>query len=493
MKKRRKKPLKKFIALFLLLVVGGILGANFLLERFLEGELKKRTRLEWSMASATWSPWGGIRLREVVAELPSQLEEKIAPVVRVQRVEVYPYWSTVFQKRPEFREVVVEKPEGNIPIELISLLLAEKGQSKQAEPILPTLPKPKDPVVPVEPNKKDEKKPNDKVSEKPKPQKVEQQGSPAVEEKVEKSLPSRIIVRNGRCRFYSMAAGQTDLLIEGFTLDLPISGPEAEGVVTSKSVSFSGQQVLGTISHVARWKEPYLDFPAQETEWQGLKFLYGGRLQLKGGTRYSVALQGQPGKMQDFELSEWTGGRVGIEQVKTFLVRSDGDLRRPGTWRADVLADVRGVNLVQKDRNLGHRFDLGQFVAVFRQGSLQIADMRLRSERLSLLGNGIVRADGHLWSVLRVVADPEISEMMTRVAVGSHLSRGWMSKWMRPMGTPDRYYRDLHFQGRLPQVFVDVGKKGEFLELREIAQLLRSFVRGEAKEEAMSGKENPSR
>jgi hypothetical protein len=117
-----------------------------------------------------------------------------------------------------------------------------------------------------------------------------------------------------------------------------------------------------------------------------------------------------------------------------------------------------------------------------RGGTFQVVDARLLSERLSFLGNAIVVPDGRVRGVLRIVADRESATAITRLAVGSLLSQGWTRSWFKPLITPDRKFRDLHVEGTLSKAMIDVGRKGEELEVPQAWDRMIAFVRNEEKE-----------
>ena len=93
---------------------------------------------------------------------------------------------------------------------------------------------------------------------------------------------------------------------------------------------------------------------------------------------------------------------------------------------------------------------------------------------------------GETTAVLRLVAAPEISENITRIAIGSLVSHGWQSSWLSPLETPDRYYRDLHFRGPINKLTFDPGRKGEIIPLSKGIQLMKAFYHREASEETAS-------
>ena len=117
-----------------------------------------------------------------------------------------------------------------------------------------------------------------------------------------------------------------------------------------------------------------------------------------------------------------------------------------------------------------------------RGGRFNLLEARLQSERLSFLGNGALLPDGRLGGVMRVVADQDYAALLTRFAIGAMWTGGWTRSWLVPMETPDRYYRDIILQGTVNQTMVDVGRKGEAMDLAQAWNRMRRFLRKEALE-----------
>lgn len=502
----KKRLLLWVVAPVVILLLVVYLVSNLALPKLAEKELRKRTRLNWSVAGGSWTPWSGVTLRGMRAELEVQEGVLIPPVLEVEELQVLPYWRSLFQRRPQFREVMVKEPKGNVPIQLIALMAPaqvgtqgvadereEVPKLAQADPDPPKKPE-KDPIKPEkekpdskpkpkpsqERKKKEKKNPEKKKKpsegEKKKP-KEKNEKRKVEQEKVPESLPSRIKVRGGEFVIYSIGKLEKGVRLSGVEMDVPIGGPAAQGAVSLGKVDLGGSlemEPLGQKLEV-EWKEPFLIWPRQSLSWQGLEVFFGGRLQQRGGGLFTAEVQVKPGKMDTLSFPRQNGLEVKVAEVRAGVARCRGSLSHPGTWRGEVAVDVRGVQFGKGNQQLGPEFDVGQLVGVCRQGVLNIADARLRSEQFSLMGNGLGTANGKAWAVMRIVASPEYARMLNRVAVGSKISHGWTRSWLSPFGTPDRLFRDLHVEGSVDQLMVDVGKKGQWVEVRTVLDMLRSF------------------
>lgn len=148
--------------------------------------------------------------------------------------------------------------------------------------------------------------------------------------------------------------------------------------------------------------------------------------------------------------------------------------------------EAAGLRVRQKNRGEDLQFEVARLTGMMLGGTLQVSDARILSERLSFLGNGVILPDGRVLGVMRVVADREYAEAITKVAVGSFIAGGWTRSWLHPLITPDRHYRDIKVRGTTSKATVDVGKKGEELEVNQAWERMVAFVKEEV-EETQSG------
>ena len=322
-------------------------------------------------------------------------------------------------------------------------------------------------------------------------EKTGEEGLPVAESKPT-PRPSSLAVSGGYLRVYSLRHEGVELTVNGIACDLPLRGAEADGQIGLGEISWGERVLVGPLRRVVRWSGGTLDF--KET------------FRTEGGVELSVAARVRPGRRpaMDFlaqvqssslpvtEIPGLKGSQFGVETIRKAYLRGGGALASPGSWQGGLVLDAGGILIGHEGWGGVQRFDYGQMVAAVRGGILSIPDARLRSERLSLMGNGVVLSDGRQWSVVRVVADDELSRVVRRVMIGSNLSQGWTSSWMQPLVTPDRRFRDIHVKGTLPEVSVDLGRKREWIGVGDAVAVLRSFLereRLESRRSADTGKE----
>ena len=86
-----------------------------------------------------------------------------------------------------------------------------------------------------------------------------------------------------------------------------------------------------------------------------------------------------------------------------------------------------------------------------------------------MLGNGRLSMRGGVVCVTRLVASPEVAEIMEK-----SLSRAGMveTRWWYDMYTPDRKVRDLIISGNVLSPLIDVGPQHARLPLSHLLQLI---------------------
>jgi len=447
--------------------------------------------LSWTIAKASWSPWGGVRLGGLTAEAVYSGEGTLAPIFEIGELRVQPYWGALFGGRLEIREIRVKSPRGKVPVELLAQLMRGGGSMEVARMTVTE--------QATETESGSRERPGgeqDGVGESPDPggkgQTAPGQKKPAAAPPapVRREQPGRLIVEDGELHVYTMAHRDRALVITGIGGELPFAGEEAAGWFQTAGVRIADRELVGALKIPVAWRKPVLRLAPVEVRWNGLRVRTLAALRVRGRVTGSVEIRALPGPLKPVNLPGWPSLRVSAGELE-MLARWQGELTRPGSWVGNVVAVGSELRAQHADRGNPLVFDRGQVVIDLRGGIVQVADARLMGERLSLMGNGLGLMDGRTAAVLRVVADPELAEKMTEVAAGSMLSGGWTRSWLAPLETPDRYYRDIHLQGGFPTYRVDVGRKREQMDLRQAWRLAVAFVKREQAEEHQGARTRP--
>ena len=437
----------------------------------LERKLEKRSGVSWAIGSLSWTPWTGVQVRHVAVEAPALGGSPAArPLCRAE-LDLKVHWSSLLRGALDLREVRVRSGQIAIPMELLSLLPSEEVQS----PVGPSEPS----LVPVpRPERKEDL---------PEPAKKKQKPGPSTgHEKTGSAVAStfRIIIDQCDLEVYSNEAkGTPALKLRNFSGELPLGGKDASGLIRCEGISIGSQFFKVNWASPVQWKHPSLNLPPAEIVWNGFTIRSEGVLQMTRTPRFAARI--------DIPASEWASdsgafpSALGLKlQAKRLSLRGalNGNLARLSSWKGDLAVEARGVAL-GGDRN-GQEvfFNEGRMIATVRGGRFNLLEARLQSERLSFLGNGALLPDGRLGGVMRVVADQDYAALLTRFAIGAMWTGGWTRSWLVPMETPDRYYRDIILQGTVNQTMVDVGRKGEAMDLAQAWNRMRTFLRKEALE-----------
>jgi hypothetical protein len=483
------------------------LGSNLLMQShwgrgWVETKLKNRTRMDWRIGNISWTPWSGIRLADIRAEVATPGAGPIEPVCRVAEIRVVPDWRQLLRGQRGWRRVVVRQPDLVVPVELVAAMvprsrLVKIEPSVAARPVAPPPPGGGRSPAPA-PSQGDagaaaaakpaEPSTSPKAAAAPKPAPK----APVVPKRGEKAPEApprpppgptrRIMVEGGRLALYSLARPDLRIEMRGLSAEVPVVGEDSSGWVSGESVSFAGQPAGAAWREELEWKRPALILSERERDWGWAKAKLRGTAQLRGFVPSTMELRLLPGVLGPLEHPELPGAEGAAQRFEA-VARFSGELLRTTSWRGEAAMEARGITLARERGREPFTFDVGRMVASYSGGLARVPDIRLTSERLSFLGNGLALSDGRVWAVMRIVADPELAEVFRRAAIGAVLTNGWTSAWLLPLETPDRHFRDFHFRGSVVDLKVDVGRKREEMAVAEAWRRVGSFWRREKGED----------
>ena len=140
---------RRLLILVLGLPVLGWLGSNLVIgsgwgRAKLAGKLQGMSGYEWSVGGAWWSPWGGVRLADLEGAVPGARNQGYGPLLVVEELLVKAYWGRLLRGELRLREVVVEGPRGEVPLELFAAMtnLQRPVQRPVQPPVVAELPRP---------------------------------------------------------------------------------------------------------------------------------------------------------------------------------------------------------------------------------------------------------------------------------------------------------------------------------------------------------------
>ena len=455
---------------------GSLLISNLALQMgAVKGKLEKRLRnrsgVSWEIGSLSWTPWTGVQVRKVVVEgTAAGGGSSVHPLCRAE-LDIKLHWGSLLRGALDLREVRVRSGQIAIPMELLFLLGDEENQSKA----MASKPSPV-PVPPVERQESERKTANKK-----------QKARPSLERK-KASLAAassfRVIIDQCDIEVYSNEAdGNPALKLRNLSGELPLGGKDSSGLIRCEGLSVGSRFFKMDWASSVEWQHPSLKLPPAEVVWNGFTIRSEGVLQMLGTPRFAVRIDIPAGDRPSNEIALPSG--VGVKLgAKRLSLRGalSGSLTLLSSWRGDLAVDARGISLGRDGTNQDVLFSEGRMMAVVRGGRFNVLDARLQSERLSLLGNGVLLPNGQLGGVMRIVADQDYASTLTRFAIGALWTGGWTRSWLMPMETPDRYYRDIVLEGTVNQAKVNVGRKGERMDLEQAWSRMLAFLRKEALE-----------
>ena len=168
------------------------------------------------------------------------------------------------------------------------------------------------------------------------------------------------------------------------------------------------------------------------------------------------------------------------DKVINVLIVEDDDAH--AELVVESFADQRG--------NYDVTFDDIYVPVVLRQGALRWNGVRLISEDLAIMGNGMVSMrDGHL-SVTRLVASPESASLLTAGIRGLDIIDE-KSRWWFDLDTPDRKVRDLVISGPLLEAEINAGADYESILVGQIIAEIHKFFSGEKNDGSSDLKATP--
>ena len=484
--------LVRAVLALLILVLLAFAGSNLFLsskpgQTFLKKNLNRRAPgISWQVAGASWSPWNGITVKKLTGHLKGvqKSETPLPPLFELNEVELKPYWGQLLRGKKLFREVILDEPQLNIPAEMMLVVEPTKPTPPPAPKVAqPTVIKP----TPRPPKEKQDKKANP-------PQTAPKKAPPKAEPKPVDEKRFWVRLRNAKIRVYSIKLNQ-DIEFHSFNADLPLGGAPTNGSLSWQKITLGQHQLVGSKTVPIEWKSPTWTLPNQDLPLTlpqladhskpPLPFTVrlGGSFSPRRASRdfrFQATLPPQP--IPDYLLHRESRFHLRSKSVAA-TISAQGSLLNPNTWRFDSNAALDQIEIFSEIRGQHFHFETARALTALRNATLIAPEFSLRSEQLSLLGNGQLHLGGYLLGVLRIVTDPELAARVANIAIGSRITGGWTSQWLAPLETPDRYYRDLHVEGFLPNAQVNTGRKGEFIPLPILLNLLKAFTSGEVAEE----------
>jgi hypothetical protein len=417
------------------------------------------------VGGASWSPWNGVTLREIVISQPPELSAAIAdPLARISSLRLTPVWTALWHRRWALRDADIESPRIVMSAQMLSQLAQQAaGPTAPLAAIEPTSP----PIASLQPASQSPPQ----LTPPPAPATPEPGGGPPLPGAPPPSPPSPpsppvaaaapqptvwIRLRHASLQLVSATTALRLLEITDLTSELPVSGDAANSTLGLASVKVGGRSVLADFQAPLAWQAPVLSLKPVATTLDGLRCQVAGKLALLNGLPMQLEVQLPQQSPAPLALP---GGVVATATQLATSGRFRGLLLAPATWQGDCHVECAAVSANVGD--LHASFDRGTCFIALRGGVLSCVDARLVGDELSLLGNATLFADGRAAGVLRLVAPPE-----TALGIVKRLfPKSAEAPALTPMATPQRAACDLAVFGILTALQVQLGHNGPIVPL----------------------------
>jgi len=393
--------------------------------------IERAVGLQVETGPGSWAPWSGFVLRDVVLRLPADagLADGAVDVLRVERIVVQPRWDRMLRGHATPGRIEIVRPDANIPVELLVALAGRRGGEGPPPPSV------EPPALAGEPGNEKSPIASPAGVENPPARAGEAAGdradAPQIGKHPEESPTSWLIVRGGRLRIGMGGARDTGLVLDGIDAEIPVRGKAATGGVKIAECSAGGNSI-GNLDMPLSWEAPRLVVERWQPDMGGIRPSVSLQVVLRGDIPFMVACA-VPERAVEIGGKAQEGRRIAARRF-VGIARLAGYARAPSSWQGETAVDAWDVRVAGLfGRNL--EFDRCLLRAVLRSSVVRVNDARAVGEQFSVLGNGLIFADGHLTALARIV----LPEDAARAAAEEMARAAGLEKFgFQPLETPDR-------------------------------------------------------
>lgn len=445
------------------LVFGNLALATPWLRGWLGKKISARLGTEATVGRASFTPWGGVFLGDVVVRQPRPLQAAIdRPLLEVRGIRAIPGWERVMKGKLEIAEVRIDRPRGVVAVEM----LASLASAGAAPPAAASPPPDLAGASAAPPNAGDVAGAPPAAGLPPDPSSGNPPVQPPAPSSVDWPETAWIVITDAGLQLRSAAVAGVLAEVSGLEARIPVAGEPAPSSITVTRVDFLGRNVATDLSLPLAWNPPELRVGPGDLALAGLKVKFAAVAGRLPGAPFAVEVTVPP---QPFDASPlFRQLRPAAEQVEA-RAQGMGLLRAPSSWQG--LAQCAALRPVLTLGDEERRFDEARVTAGLQGGVLQVPDLRMTGDRLSLLGNGQVGGSGQGSAVLRMVVPPDDAAVITRSFTLPGVAAGPVFK---PMETPGRVYLDLRWISYSGGQGVELGEGGPVVPPGEMRRLVSS-------------------
>ncbi|MGB2402776.1 MAG: hypothetical protein ACPIA7_05135 [Akkermansiaceae bacterium] len=460
-----------------------------------ERKVSERLGIDCEISSIMWTPWNGITVNQARVFMPGEGEQAI---LDVDSIRVKPYWKPLLQRKLLLQEVIVSQPRIELAIEMLAALPADADPIEKPPAIPPALavnraqlsPQAKAAALQAKAaqakvgaratladyaNVLEQAQSGSQVLVQQTPsQKLPAEptsGGATEVERIPAGPPMRLTVKDGSMRLFSVSKDRDLVNVNQVSIDLPLSGKDADGFIEVAEIDIPGVAELSGFKQKLVWKRPRLEIEEQEVDLGFAKINMRVQLGVQNTQSRLPFLVDMVIRPQQVDSVAWLEERSMHASAGLIAgrFRMLGMLTEPLGWKAEGLFAGEQVRLRAGEGRPPVTFDT-VFLPVILQGAqLYWPSMKMLGEDFSILGNGRVSMRGGMVSVTRIVASPEVAEVIEK-----SLSRAGMveTRWWYDMYTPDRKVRDLIVSGSILNPMIDAGPRHVRLPLIHLLNLI---------------------
>lgn len=457
-KRAKRRGIRRWIwAMPVILPVLGLAAINLCLASntclaWMARKIQERTGLEASVGGATFLPWNGLRIHEVrLLQVPALREAVGAPLMKIETIGLSPVWKAWLRGRLELNSITLDQPQWTVPVELLAEIAKSRTPPQAAAPA-PQVASPPPPEVAAE-------TPSAPVPAPPPAAPV----PPPAQAPVSTAPTAWIHVKDASFTLLSASNKKLWFQSSGISGSIPVAGGNAESVFEIRSIRIADHELVRDLRPVLQWRAPFLAVKPMEgklSHWGEFQYQLAAQIGLVQGLPLQIEIRIPEQAPGDFKLPEAYEARAAKMAASA---RFRGLLLAPQTWQGDWVAEAKEP--AGKIGGQQAAFDRGSAIVVLRGGLLSCVDARLIGDELSFLGNATVLADGRLAAALRMVAPPANVE-----GIVNRFFQNQSGIPLTPLSTAQRTAFDVQAFGNLQQTYLQVGKDGPVMQLRQPAR-----------------------
>lgn len=414
-------------------------------------KIQERTRLEASVGGATFLPWNGLQIYEVRLLQPPPLRKGVGePLMKIQRIGLSPVWKAWLRGKLELNSITLDQPHWVVPVELLAEIAKSRAPSQPAPPLQVAVPQPTPPAADSPPPVAAPVTPAAPVP-------------PAEPPPVSTAPTAWIHVKDASFTLLSASNKKLWFQTSGIRGSIPVAGGNAESVLEIGTIRIADRELVRDFRPVLQWRAPFLAVKPMEgklSDWGEFQYQLAAQIGLVQGLPLQIEMRLPEQAPGDFKLPEAYEAKAAKMAASA---RFRGLLLAPQSWQGDFVAEAKEP--AGKVGGQQAAFDRGSAIVVLRGGLLSCVDARLIGDELSFLGNATVLADGRIAAALRMVAPPANVE-----GIVNRIFQNQSGIPLTPLSTPQRSAFDLQAFGNLQQIYLQIGKEGPVMQLRQPAR-----------------------